>query len=40
MVALVEEYEAEEEDIEEEIESDHEDKDDLTTPDHGTSLVL
>ena len=29
MVALVEEYEAKEEDIEEAIESDHEDKDEL-----------
>ena len=40
MVALVEEYEAEEEDVEEAIESDHEDKDELTMPDHGTSLVV
>ena len=40
MVALVEEYEAEEEDFEEAIESDHEDKDELTMPDHGTSLVV
>ena len=32
MVALVEEYEAEEEDVEEAIESDHEDKDELTMP--------
>ena len=39
VVALVEEYEAEEEeDVEEAIESDHEDKDELTMPDHGTSL--
>ena len=37
VVALVEEEEAEEEDVEEEVESDHED--DLTMPDHGTSLV-
>ena len=36
MVALVEEYEAEEEDVEEAIESDNEDKDELTMPDHGT----
>ena len=40
VVALVEEYEAEEEDVEEAIESDHEDKDELTMPDHGTSLVV
>ena len=41
MVALVEEYEAEEEeDVKEAIESDHEDKDELTKPDHGTSLVV
>ena len=40
MVALVEEYEAEEEDVEEGIESNHEDKDELTMPDHGTSLVV
>ena len=41
MVALVEEYEAEEEeDVKEAIESDHEDKDELTMPDHGTSLVV
>ena len=40
MVALVEEYEAEEEDVEETIESDHEDKDELTMPNHGTSLVV
>ena len=37
VVALVEEYEAEEEEnVEEAIESDHEDKDELTMPDHGT----
>ena len=40
VVALVEEYEAEEEDVEEAIESDHEDKDELTMPDRGTSLVV
>ena len=40
MVALVEEYEVDEEDVEEAIESDHEDKDELTMPDHGTSLVV
>ena len=40
MVALVEEYEAEEEDVEEAIESDHEDKDELNMLDHGTSLVV
>ena len=41
VVALVEEYEAEEEeDVEEAIEFDHEDKDELTMPDHGTSLVV
>ena len=41
MVALVEEYEAEEEeDVEEAIESDHEDKAELTMPDHGTSSVV
>ena len=40
MVALVEEYEAEEEDVEEAIESDHEDKDELTMPDHEASLVF
>ena len=40
MVALVEEYETEEEDVEEAIESDHEDKVELTMPDHGTSLVV
>ena len=40
VVARVEEYEAEEEDVEEAIESDHEDKDELTMPDHGTSLVV
>ena len=36
-VALVEEEEAEEEVVEEEVESDHDDE--LTMPDHGTSLV-
>ena len=40
MVALVEEYEAEEEDVEEAIESDHEDKDELTMPNHGTSSIV
>ena len=40
MVAQVEEYEAEEEDVEEAIESDHEEKDELTMLDHGTSLVV
>ena len=46
MVALVEEYEAEEEDVEEDElrmnlhESDHGDKDELTMLDHGTSLVV
>ena len=41
VVALVEEYEAEEEeDVEEAIDSDHEDKDELTMPDNGTSLVV
>ena len=40
VVALVEEFEAEEEDVEEAIESDHEDKVELTMPDHGTSLVV
>ena len=46
MVALVEEDEAEEEDVDEDDlrmnlhESDHGDKDELTMPDHGTSLVV
>ena len=40
VVALVEEYEVDEEDDEEAIESDHEDKDEITMPDHGTSLVV
>ena len=40
VVALVKEYEAEEEDVEEAIESYHEDKDELTMPDHRTSLVV
>ena len=40
VVALVEEYEAKEEVVEEEIEYDHENKDDLTMPNHGTSIVV
>ena len=46
MVALVEEDEAEEEDVEGDelrmnlLESNHGDKEELTIPDHGTSLVI
>ena len=41
MLALVEEDEAKEEDVEEAVEFNHvqEDEEELTMPDHGTSLV-
>ena len=41
MVALVEDNEAKEEDVEEGVEYDHvqEDEEELTMPDHGTSLI-